>query len=394
MYPSPSRLLALVCLTLLLGACDASPPNAPAVGEDALLAAASPGLSAPSALSATAEGPSWITVTWQDGSTKESGYEVHRSSTGETGTFALIATTGENATSHTEWGVPGDTRHCYKVRAFRRTPGKTTYAGFSIVACARTPLQTPSIVNAGPASSSSVSVAWSDHSATEDGFRLERAETSAGHWSAVLTTAANVTTHLDPDRATEQQVCYRVIAFNAHGESAPSNVDCTVPPAAPSGLVATATQTTIELVWTDNSAAEEAYVLERANEESLGFFVLAVLPTSSTVFSDQFTWLDNTFSYRVRARRDGGYSDYSEVVTAVRSCTRAETGEICDNGIDDDCDETIDGYDEDCGAMPCDWGCPPGYACYGDGYCYPWIQSEDVSSLCTESSCQLPGGRP
>ena len=392
MHAPPSRSLALACLTLMLGACDASPPSAPPTEDHGSLVAAEARLSAPAGLAAAAQGPTWIALSWQDVATRESGYEVHRSSTGETGAYALIATTGENATRADDGGATPDTRHCYKVRAFRRTPGKTSYAEFSDVACARTPLPSPWLVDAIPASSSSVSITWRDQSATESGFRLERGGSVDGPWTDVLATAANVTSHVDIGRAAEQAVCYRVVAFNANGASAPSNADCTAPPAAPSGLEATVVGTTIELTWNDNSTVEDGFVVERAHDDQ-GFSVRGDLIPNSSDFVDGYTWLNTTFSYRVRARRNGGFSDPSETVTAVRSCTPAELGEVCDNGIDDDCDETADWQDTDCGAIPCDWGCPSGYACYPDGFCYPF-GSDGASDPCADSSCESPGGQP
>src|SRR5437870_459656 len=131
----------------------------------------------------------------------------------------------------------------------------STDASFS----ANTPAS-PSNANATPPFSNAVDVTWTDNSGTESGFRLDSAATAEGPWNPVATTGPNVTSYRDGGRASEQQVCYRVIAFNAYGESAPSNVDCTAPPAAPSGLTATGTpDRAIDLAWVDNSKFEDGY---------------------------------------------------------------------------------------------------------------------------------------
>ncbi len=71
---------------------------------------------------------------------------------------------------------------------------------------------------------SQVSLAWTDNSSNEFGFRIERA-TNGGAWAANGTVAAKVTTYTDATAAPSTQYSYRVVAYNAAGDSAaPSNV--------------------------------------------------------------------------------------------------------------------------------------------------------------------------
>ena len=77
----------------------------------------------------------------------------------------------------------------------------------------------------------------------------------------------NATSATDYWPTSEQQLCYRVIASNANGDSPPSNTDCTAPPAAPSGLTATVVDSkTVDLAWIDNSTVEDGYEVRRARE--------------------------------------------------------------------------------------------------------------------------------
>jgi hypothetical protein len=67
---------------------------------------------------------------------------------------------------------------------------------------------------------------------------------------------------LDGQRAPEKEVCYRVYAANSYGESPASQVDCTMPPLAPSGVSVTLQADGSRLVsWTDNSHVEDGYVV-------------------------------------------------------------------------------------------------------------------------------------
>lgn len=65
-----------------------------------------------------------------------------------------------------------------------------------------------------------VTLNWSDNSANETGFRIER-RSATGSYTTLTTVAANTTTHNDTPGAGTWY--YRVYALNASGDSAPSN---------------------------------------------------------------------------------------------------------------------------------------------------------------------------
>ena len=60
-------------------------------------------------------------------------------------------------------------------------------------------------------------------------------------WGTVGT-ADHHATFSESGLISDQQVCYRIIAFNLGGDAPPSNMDCTTPPTAPTNLVATLRQ--------------------------------------------------------------------------------------------------------------------------------------------------------
>ena len=314
MHSGIARLIALVCTTVLIGGCG-NEPLAPDAGDVSLAAGGAPG--APSGLSATVVPPSQIDLAWQDNSRNETGGEVHRSTTGPEGSFTLLATTDADVTRYSDYSVSPGTQYCYKVRAFRFTGPKQSNSAFSSAACATTPPPSPSNTRAAPRNSTGVDVTWADNSGTEDGFRVERAASPAGPWAEVATTGPNVASFGDGGLAADQQVCYRVSAFNVNGSSAPSNIACTSPPAAPTNLVATSTEgTSIELVWADNSAIEDGYEVHRALENMV-WSVVATLPAGTRSYSDGALSSDTRYWYRVRARKDGGHSDFSNMADAI-----------------------------------------------------------------------------
>ncbi len=95
----------------------------------------------------------------------------------------------------------------------------------------------------------------------------------------------------------------------------------TTPPAAPTGLAATAASTTqINLAWTDNSSNETGFKIERCSGAGCSNFA-QIATTGAGVSSYANTGLtaSTTYSYRVRAYNNVGDSDYSNTASATTS---------------------------------------------------------------------------
>src|SRR6266536_1258920 len=98
---------ATPAFVVLLLSCNSDAPLEPAAVTDLRLAAAASGTQLPAPTSATAvpSSESQIDITWQDGSSNETKFEVHRSTTGESGVFTLLATTGPNLVAYRDRGL-------------------------------------------------------------------------------------------------------------------------------------------------------------------------------------------------------------------------------------------------------------------------------------------------
>lgn len=280
---------------------------------------------APTNLTATALSYQDISFAWQDNATNESGWEVYRSITGPTGTFTLFTVyPWPNITEGGNGGLQASTEYCYKVRAFT-TLGQSgkirDYSDFSNTACATTPglpvPAAPSGVRAAPDAWGRIQVIWTDNASNETAFRIERAASSAGPWAAVSTTGPNVVSFYDYQPPAEELLaCYRVFAANSFGDSGPSNVACTSRPKGPSNLVATVLEdASVMLTWSDNSAVEDGYEVQRGQATGVDMRVVATLPANSTTFHD-VGLADGHYGYNVRATRDGGSTFPSSFVTA------------------------------------------------------------------------------
>ena len=278
--------------------------------------------SAPSSTNAVAVSHDQIDISWRDNSSNETGFELHRSSTGPSGAYSLLASTGANASSYSHAGLNASTQYCYKVRAFRTANGKASYSSFSNTACATTqapPVLVPaaaSNVSAAPVNvGRAIGISWTDAAGNESGFRIERSATSTGPWMTLWTIEPNMVGFIDlGPPAADQPACYRVFAFNSYGDSPGSNVDCTAVPAAASSLVATVTGSDVDLTWTDNSGVEDGFQVLRGRTK-LSTVVVATLPANATGYHDP--GLAGGYWYQVLATKDGGTSRISNSASAV-----------------------------------------------------------------------------
>ena len=180
----------------------------------------------------------------------------------------------------------------------------------------------PSNLSAVATSSSQINLTWTDNSANEDGFKIER-KIGLGAYIQIATVGAGITSYPDTGLAASTTYSYRVRAYNSAGDSAYSNVASATttagssPPVAPSNLSATtASSSQINLTWLDNSTNEDGFKIER--RLGLGAFAqIATVGPNATSFSDTGLTPLTGYGYRVRAYNSAGDSDYSNVASAT-----------------------------------------------------------------------------
>lgn len=184
----------------------------------------------------------------------------------------------------------------------------------------------PTGLTASSASTSQISLSWTDNSSDETGFYVERSTSSGGTFTQIASLGAGVTTYSNTGLAASTTYYYRVCAYNAGGNSTYSNTASattdgvvTPPPppppstpADPTGLSAAATSATqINLGWTDNSTDETGFKLERATAAAGPFTQIATLGAGVTTYNNTGLTASTTYYYRVCSYNTAGNSGYA-----------------------------------------------------------------------------------
>jgi hypothetical protein len=170
---------------------------------------------------------STVNLVWTD-IAGESGYRVERSADGASG-WTTAASLPENSTTATDTGLAATTTYYYRVIATTKG-GDASVSDVISTTTLLDPPAAPTMI-AVPVSSTGIDLSWTDVG-TESGYRIEVSLDGGATWDQAGTQGADVTTFSDTGLAPATTYWYRVIAFNAAGDSAPSEpVSTTTDPA-------------------------------------------------------------------------------------------------------------------------------------------------------------------
>jgi hypothetical protein len=335
---------------------------------------------APTALAVTDITSSSISLAWTDNANNEDGFVLERSP--DQTSWVQAAQLGVDVTAHTDTGLDDSTTYYYRVSAyngagssaFSNVVSSTTAApppSIDQYASAETPVAgtvsgtftnthaddavTESITEVESGGNPSkrhsllehhwqittqpgaavtlIANAWSSGSTDGDTFRFDYSLDNGVNWtvafvvsgtdpSGVLSVPLPATANgivlvrvQDTDRMQGNRELNTVFVDQLfiHTETTPGP-----PPAAPTGLSATATGTnSISLAWTDNAVDELGHQVERLISGAQQWTQIGLAAANATSFNDTSASANSTYSYRVRSYNTSGSSDYSNIATAT-----------------------------------------------------------------------------
>src|SRR5262245_8354912 len=260
-----------------------------------------------------------LTLTWMVNSTNESGFAIERRE-GPAGAFDEIARVAPGQSTFTDTSLADGTSYCYRVRAFNGA-GQSPYTN---EACAvSTPVTSLTVARAGTGSgtvSSSpagISCGTDCTEAFASGTQVTLTATAAtgstfAGWSGdsdctdgvVMTGAAKTCT----------------ATFNLAPPSGGGGLTAANPP--PANAPANAARLT--LTWTDTSANESGFAIERRVSPAGSFSEIARVAAGQSTYTDTTVADGTSYCYRVRAFNAGGQSPYTnEACAAATAATQA-----------------------------------------------------------------------
>jgi phosphodiesterase/alkaline phosphatase D-like protein len=255
-----------------------------------------------------------VVASWAAPAGGAASYELERGPTAAGPWGAAVAVSG---TSYLDSGLAAGTTYWYRARA-RNSAGLAGAASPSASVTTLTAAPgAPACVDVG---ATSLTVVWTAVTGAA-GYRLERAATSSGAWSAIGGTIGG-TSSVDSSVAPNTTYWYRVCAVNAAGvpgACSTATTTTTVPgaPGAPAFTAVSASSLTVG--WTVPAGGAQTYDVERAPGATGPWEVRASRIAGPSLPESGLT-ANTTYHYRVRGRnvlgQAGAYSASASVTTA------------------------------------------------------------------------------
>jgi predicted outer membrane repeat protein len=176
------------------------------------------GLEAPSNLIAWTSGPEEITLSWEDNSETETGFDIEQKQ-GADGLWQSAHTTAANITLWVNGGLAAGETYFYRARAASDL-GYSHYSNQASSTCGDVP-SAPDNLIAEAVSPVGVDLSWNDSASNEYGFNIQRREGISGDWIDLAPNpGANIELFEDRGLEPEIEYGYRIRAYNNIGPSA------------------------------------------------------------------------------------------------------------------------------------------------------------------------------
>lgn len=277
------------------------------------------GIFAPDQLLVIANEDDLVNLTWRNNATDSSYNSILERSIDGT-SWTTLVTLASSISSYDDTAVSCGTNYHYRLRAQSLSLVNSPYSNTAITL---TNLCAPSSPTNPILSQNIVSLAWTDNSSQETGFRLERSNAGANTWQLLANMPSDTGSYNDLAVLCGRSYDYRLRAENGNDADAsdwlqwfginPGN--CLV--STPDNLtVQGLSSESLEIHWNAVSDAT-SYYLEFWDGSSWIPLTTVNTPNTSSVQSELLC--GQSYSYRIRAYRntDGQYSEYSDTASGA-----------------------------------------------------------------------------
>ena len=288
---------------------------------------------APTALSAKLS-HGGIALAWaapaDEGSSSLTSYRVGRSANGSTG-WTTLTTVGPTVTSYTDTEVGPNTMAHYRVFAITKH-GESAASNTAKATTGRDLPTAPrnlSVENERDGNRLTWVVPADTGSASITGYRVERSTDTGASWTSLIHADPGALSFLHRGASPGQEIHYRVIAINKHGDGPPSNaVSITtpaIPPSRPGNLRASPDGSLILLSWNepreDGGAEVTGYQIDVAVKNGAWYTVIDNTETTETSYTFKAE-PGSTLSFRVYAINSAqGAGSSSNVLRVIVEAT-------------------------------------------------------------------------
>jgi len=169
----------------------------------------------------------------------------------------------------------------------------------------------PTDLLASTVDASTLQLSWTEHSANETGYLVERSFSSGAGFSQIAVLTTNTTSYTDNGLTDGTEYFYRVRAYNDNGSSAYSNESSATtlftPPLAPSNLTfGPITTSSIQLNWNDNSDNEDGFRISQSSTLNGTYIIVGTVGANVRQFNRTGLSENTEYFFRVTAYNAGG----------------------------------------------------------------------------------------
>ena len=288
-------------------AIDATGPSSAGTSNAALTVPAAQGDLAATPISAGEVDLSWTDVT---GATS---YTIERKTGSDDFNPITDPTLAGNSHAFQDTGVEAGTTYTYEIFGTDATGNSTATTLSTLTVPEAVSIATTTVV-----STSEIDLAWTGDTGTVDGYRVFRSD-HGGDFNQIGDDLDNtVTSFVDTTLDAATDYVYRVVAFNATGQSDNSDTDSlTTLATTPANVTATGVSgSEIELAW-DAVDGATGYEVDRQNLDNTWTTLTTSIDSTTTAFADTTADAGTNYTYRVEALDAGGASIPSDPASGL-----------------------------------------------------------------------------